>query len=452
MPSEIRAPEAGLQPPTSGGVRLATGLALGAYVLVSAYIAWRCVILQPYSDMFDWLARYFRFQANGDWAAYLLPAHNTHRLVWTFGVLALDATIFGAKGYLFVAVGLTCLAVAAALLGREAWRAVDGPMKLAAATLAVMLALMAGNLLDASIAINTTYVHGLAFAVAAIVLAEPRRGPVDLDLPRIGALVCIVASAFGNATGLALWPVLLFSAWRSGASLRWFAVLGIAGAGFVAWYFHGAQVPAGAPSEPPVQRLIQSLELFLNYLGLPWTRAAPKLGWLVGLSFLTLSLAAITLKGGAGASRAERVATRLILFTLATAAMAAMGRTSATAPWDVPLRYGVFLIPMHVGLLMLALPYLARLRIRRPRSIDAAMLAGATLMIGHQLGLGLFAARTADVNRTLIADFRAGIRTAPMLGTVYPEFGRATVISAELRRRGIYQQELHAGVRAEPRT
>lgn len=43
-------------------------------------------------------------------------------------------------------------------------------------------------------------------------------------------------------------------------------------------------------------------------------------------------------------------------------------------------------------------------------------------------------------------------QSSPRLGTVYPEFGRATEISAELRRRGMYQQELHTDVHAEPRT
>ena len=57
----------------------------------------------------------------------------------------------------------------------------------------------------------------------------------------------------------------------------------------------------------------------------------------------------------------------MIAFSLATAVMAAVGRTGATAPDQVPMRYAVFLIPLHVGLWILVLPYIRRAMERRPR-------------------------------------------------------------------------------------
>src|SRR5690606_3969779 len=98
--------------------------------------------------------------------------------------------------------GVLCLAAAAVLLARQA-QAAGKELGLAAGGLAAMLTLMPGSVLDAAIHINGSYVHGLVFAVASIVLAQGRSWPA-----RTGALAAAMAAAFGNAVGLALWPVL----------------------------------------------------------------------------------------------------------------------------------------------------------------------------------------------------------------------------------------------------
>ena len=170
----------------SRGARTVFAAALAIYLAVSAWLVWRTAILEPYSDMFDWLDRYWRLSADGDVAAYLWTPHNVHHLVWTFAILAGDIRLFGATSGLFLAVGATCLITVAALL---AWTAAEGArpgLRLVAAGGAAALSAMGCHVLDASADINTTYLHALVVAVAAIVLAEARRlrsAPLRPGLP-----------------------------------------------------------------------------------------------------------------------------------------------------------------------------------------------------------------------------------------------------------------------------
>jgi len=114
------------------------------------------------------------------------------------------------------------------------------------------------------------------------------------------------------------------------------------------------------------------------------------------------------------------------------------------------MRYAVFLIPLHAGLWILALPYLRRAMAGRPRLAAGAVAAAAALLIVHQAVMGVFAVRTGDANLRLIADFRSGQRTAPMLVTIYGDLDRAQALGARLRRDGRYQRELRPDPPATP--
>lgn len=422
-------------------------LALGAYLALSVWLVWRSAVLQPYSDMFEWVDAYYRWRADGDLLGYLLAPHNLHRLAWTRGVLALDVQAFGANGYLFVAVGAACMAALALLMAREAAKAAGPGLALAGGGLAAMLTLMAGNLLDASIHINTPYAHGLVFAVAALALAEPSRPGAANWGPRLAALACLALGSLGNAVTLAAWPVMLFAAWRI-RDWRWLAILAVLGGAFIALYVGGQPLPSGGGWSG--ERIVQAALLALNYLGLPWTRAVPALGWVMGVVMLSLAALGLLFRGGPAAPRHERLATQLILFSIGSALMAGLARTEAGQPSDVPLRYAVFLIPLHVGLLMLALPIVARLRATRPGLTEAGLAACAVLLVGHQLVMGMAAVRTTDVNRRLIADFRAGQRTPAMVPTVHTDLAKAQALSERMARDGLFQRELHLPARANP--
>jgi hypothetical protein len=421
-------------------VRLMFGAALAACLALAAWLAWRTAILEPYSDMFDWMQRYYRLQADGDIGRYLWAPHNFHHLVWTFLVLDLDIRAFGASGYIFLAVGLLCLAATAAMLAYVAARAAGPGLRLVGAGGAAALSVMGCHVLDANADINTTYVHALVFAVAAILLAESPGG----RLARIrlaAALTCALAAGLGSAAGLAVWPALLFGALRRKNLAATLAILAVGG-GFALLYGMGESAPLNPAGALGPHHAIEALRLILNYLGLPWVRGIPSTGGAIGLAILMVSVAAVAFDARRPASWPTRAAAPLIVFTLGTAAMVGVARTGVLAPDVAPMRYAVFLIPLHAGLWILLLPHLRRAWQARPGVMESAMVVAAALMVVHQGVMAVYAVRTGDANLRVIADYRAGKRTPAMVPTIYPDLAAAQPLSDRMRREGLYQREL----------
>lgn len=423
----------------SPGAKVALAVAAAGFLAVCAWLTWVTPVRTPYSDMLDWVARYLDFRSNHDLGAYLLAPHISHRLVATFLVLWADAGLFGAHGWLFVVVGVGALVLTAGLLGKAAAPAAQGDMAWVIGGAAAGLTLMPGGFLDATLHICTMYVEALALMVGAILLASPEGDDAPAPRRLILALVCAVAAAFCNGVGLAVWPVLAFAAWRRNRMLGQAILVG--GVLFALAYFAGQ---AGVRALQPPQTaagggLGGMLLMFLSYLGLPWTIAAPRLGWALGLLLAGLSGLAILRRGRDDAPRAERVAVQLIQVSLITAVMAAVGRNGAGLPTEVPIRYAVFLTPLHVGLLILASPLLQAFVLKRPREGQALMVAAALVFTLHQLGAGVFVARTAEINRARIAAFKAGDRSPPVLAVMYPVAAKAEALLARMAKARVYQ-------------
>lgn len=406
---------------------------LAAYLGVAIWLLWRTAILEPYSDMFDWLERWFRLQAEGDYARYLWAPHNAHHLVWTFLLLDIDVRGLGAGGWAFLAAGVAGLAGTAVLLAWTAAAAASPGFRLLAAMGALALSVMGCHVLDANAAINTTYLHALVFAVAAVVLAERRpRGWAP------GALICAAAAGFGNAAGLAIWPALLAGALRRRA-WRWSVVVGFAGAAYGYGYVAGQPAVVAGLAH---LRMIGVGQLFLTYLGLPWSRGLAPLGWAFGLVVLAAALAAVRAAGGGQTHWGRRAAMGFIVFSLGTAALAALGRGGVIAPDEPPVRYAVLLIPLQVALWIAVQPQLAVAWMRRRRTMQAASIAASAFLLAHQALMADYAIRTSDGVRAALTEFRAGRWSPAMRARVYPDRNKAAAISARLRAEGLYQREL----------
>lgn len=421
-------------------IRLAFSWAIAIYFGIAIWLIWRTSILEPYSDMYDWMVRWRQLQSDGDLGRYLWAPHNFHHLVWTFAILRADIALFGAQGYLFLAVGGLCLVAVAAMAAHLGAAAAGDRLRLVGAGVAAALSAMGCHVLDANTEINTTYFHALVFAVAAILAAE---GPgARSRLRSVVALLCAVAAGLGSAAGLAIWPALLFAAWRGGRRGWLVTTLG-AGGLFCALYTvgQGSALNPGAAAAH-AGRLASEALLFVNYLGLPWARGAPAYGWLVGMAVLLVALAGLAFKGGRDAAWPERVAVPLILFSVTTAAMAGVARTGMIAPNLVPMRYAVFLIPLHVGLWILALPYLRRAWVRHPRKTGGLMVVVAAAMVLHQGVMAIYAIRTADANLRMINRFNGGEQALDMRATIYGDLGKAEALKTWLSRMDFYQREL----------
>lgn len=390
-------------------------------------------ITTPYSDLLDWVARHGAFEANGDWLAYLFAPHINHRLPYSFALLDLDIRIFQGAGWPLIVVAALCLLATAALLASQALRAAPDGLRAGAAAVAAMLTLTSANALDASQPINGLYTHALLFAVVALALVEAERRPGRVRLALAFLAAC--AATFGNAVGLALFPALLFRRWRSGARWPELAAWLAASAAFIAAFAWGQSAPPAA-IRPSAAWLVAAALEFLACLGLPWSSVLDPAAWFPGLMILGPALWAALACGGRDATRAERVAAALALFSLGVAAMHAISRTTVGAPLLPPLRYAVFMAPLHVGLLMLVLPRLAEVQPRLARwTISAAVLA---LLVQQALG-GAVALSTADQIRDRIAAFKAG-EVSPLIRlTVHPDPQRARAIYQRLEARGLYQ-------------
>jgi hypothetical protein len=422
-------------------LRQLTVALLALYLALSAYVLWRAAVLTPYSDEVDWIQRWRDLQLHGDWRAYLLTPVNLHRLPWMFGLIAFDIQAFGGTNLPLIVSGALSLGLMAWLLGREAAAASPAPLALPAAALAAMLALMAGTILDAATPICVNYTHGAALAVAAMILADgaPHEG---LGWRRAAALLVAMAAALGDAAALAVWPVLALSAIRR-RDWRWLTAVLVVGAVFVGLYASGQGADARSSAHGAVQDPADALRLSLNVLMLPWTRLSLGLAWIGGLLVALAGLAAVLVRGGRRASRTERIACSFILFSLGVAAMAGLGRSGLPGALNVPLRYGVLLAPLHVGLLMLALPYAGALW-RTNRRLAQTLCAAVLILAFVQNALmAVKVVHASDVVRTTLDDFRQGRRTPEMLVFVHPDLAHAERIYAGLRRDGLFQHELH---------
>jgi len=419
--------------------RLALALIVTS-VAFSAYVLWRSAVLTPYYDELDWILRWRALAADGDWGRYLFTPVNLHRVPFVFGLLALDIQVFSGTNWPLIASGALALGVLAWILAREGAKAAPPPLPLPAAAAIAMLALTPPNLLDAAMPICVNYLHGAAFAVLAMVLAEGRDGP-GVGWRRLTALAAAVLAGFGDAAALAVWPAMAIAALRR-RDVLWFAAILVAGTAFVSAYAWGQAASAEGATSGALHDPMSALRLALNFIALPWTQVNIELAWIPGLAIAAVSLAAVTLRGGSMAARSERLAVTFILFSLGVTAMAALGRTAGDV-LNVPLRYSVLLAPLHAGLVILALPYADDLWRANRRGGDA-LWAAALVLLALQGGLmAVRTVRTSDVVRNTIAEFKAGVTTPRTPLFIHPNPAHAERIYADLHRDGLYQRELH---------
>jgi hypothetical protein len=229
---------------------------------------------------------------------------------------------------------------------------------------------------------------------------------------------------------------MLFAAVRTRQQTSWRLVLLAAGGALVAVYAAGQVWPASVSSFS----LFRSVLLALDYLALPWIRAYPPAGPPLGGAMLAAAVWAVLRKGRPEAPRHERIAVQLILFSLITAAMAALGRADQTAPSDVPLRYAPLLTPMHLGLLLLGLPMLARVS---QRQVEVWALGLAAVLLVHQIAAGRYVVRTGDIILQTVSGFFSGRLDPERQGIISARPDEARTIRARLRSDGLYQRELH---------
>ncbi len=425
---------------TPSWLRVVSLVALLVQFPLFVYFTYQTRVLRPFADQFDLIDFYLRNENGGHTLRYLFEPHTHHRLPFYRFLIELDVSLFGGTSLIFVAVAALCMAVVLFLLAREVWRAAPEALTLPATALAVMLLLGASNAANVSVPANTPAVHTTLFAILALLLAGtgPDRGPRAATLRRVAALVCICAAAFSNAVGLVLFPVFAFKAWRGGKADRaWLAAVLAFGAVFGAAYLYG-QTAEGVGAGYSHTSLFKSVDYFFTYLGLPWVRAFGVEGRMIGVLLFGCAILSIIKKGGREAARSERIAIAFVVLSLGTALLAAIARKDVSEAVDVPVRYRIYLTPLHIGLLMLALPWLNRQWHERRRWVEAGFVVCFALLIIQNVLIGQVAARAAQQTRDTITQFHQGGRTADMSWIIYPDLHYAEAVCRKLQSRGLY--------------
>ena len=409
--------------------RLALIALAASQAVLFCYYLRQNIVLEPYWDMYSHLTRYLQFRADGDWLRYLWDPHVQHRHAWLRLIAWLDAAVFSGVSYPFIVVATGCQLVTATLLWREARAAAPAGMRTAAGCLAVMLVLTSVAAVDAALPINGVYPQAVMFSVLAIVLfsdGAPWRG--------VAAMAAAMAAAFANTLALVLWPILAWMAWQDRRT-RWAAALAVVGVAFVVRFVIG--LPLADQAAAQAGSVAARLDYLASFMGLPWTRASALLlpGRLAGVVLFALGAASVARAGlRRDLDRGQRVAIALIAFSLASAVLAAGGRVPGEDDVAVPVRYTVLLAPLHVGLLMLALPYAAA----RVTAATGLALAGAALLLVQQVGAGEAAIDSTTRIRETVRRFAAGVTEPGMERVVFDDLPEARRQLDAIQHAGLY--------------
>jgi hypothetical protein len=375
----------------------------------------RTMILEPVADMFDWIDHYLRLNSGDNMLAYLWAPHNEHHMALIHLLTALDMSAFHGNEVVFVLAGTASLLAVAALIVLELRR--DRSLAASPGALALvgsMLILTATASLQCAMPIDCVYRMALFFVVAALILFDSETERTRLTNAKRGvALFAAVLAALANGVGLIVWPALLWTAWRAGASRRWLFAIVATGACYVFIYTRDvAPTAAGDPDRIfDLSHLWKMFEYFLTYLALPLSRlrSLAVLTRLVGGVLLCMGIIAILRDALSPRppTRLQRIAIGLIIAGLASGVLAAVGRVDLYAEVKVPVRYALLVAPFQIGLLALVWPWLARraAMLRREAIMLAITVAACWALVTSQVAAGLSAVALTDKLKTTVKNY-----------------------------------------------
>lgn len=332
------------------------GVAL-LYAALFGYFIWATAGQMSGYDFLDWVMQYGERPADG--LAYLWAPHNEHRIAADRLLLGIDIEWFGGTGLPFVVVRTGLLLAVIVGLAGQIWCEPASPLLKSIALCFLVFALLPANLVVmCAMPVMGGFVHTCSFAVFALLLWDN-----DSLVKRTAALAAAAIAGFGVAGGLFVWPVLAFSAWRSGARGAWLAVIG--GVGLVMWVVYLRDLP----SHPglvalDLPRMIAMLDFVIRFLGLPWTHAAALVwpGRMIGTLVLVAGCYLVLTDAVSGQRKPgfERVGLGMFLFALLVAAAAALARLDTAPDREMPVRYSMIVALAHAGILLAVLPRLGR--------------------------------------------------------------------------------------------
>jgi hypothetical protein len=415
------------------------------------------IIRRPFWDMYSYVLHYLDYRANGGWWTYLWQPHDLHRPVWSRLLTAFDIQAFSGVSYPFIISSTALQLTTAWLLWRECRAGVPGRLGWALGCVVLMLVLTSVAAVDCAIPIECAYPQALAFTVLAIVLFDGGEDPgmgnrYAIEWRRGAALLAAIGAPLGNAVGLAAWPILLWVAWRGRTGRAWMMTIAGVGLVFIVLYLPALSIASTAGTLATGQGIAdvgywaRRANYLLTYLGLPWTRATALLlpGRVLGAVLLGAGVSVVLWRGvfRAPTGRLERISVALIMFSLASALLATVGRVNLAQSDGVlvPVRYSVLLAPLHVGLLWITSPWLTRLWSNRRSwpAVAVGITVACVLLLAQQVAAGEAAVATTRRMRATIERFEAGETDPTMTSVIYVDLNQARRELAMIRGAGLY--------------
>jgi hypothetical protein len=408
------------------------------------YLVEKASIRVPVVDLLDWLQLYGERSKDGDWLGYLWTPDNEHRMVFSRILLALDVKWFGDQGEAFAASGFALWLV---MMATICWAILKSDLtiswKLTAIPIAILVLSPANTVVMIGMQTMGGFLHAASFGLFSLALLD---GAGEEDhfsrYRRAAAIVCACLAAFGDSGGLLIWPALMWSAWKGGLRWGWIASIACVGTLFIAVYLRSLPPPSVSRSTD-FDHLIRSFDYVIRFLGLPWSHTHG-LVWparFIGLSIFCLGcFAVVSASFSERVSPSKRLGVALILFSFSIAGAAALARVDVAVDREMPIRYGMFVVLAHLGLLLWSLDFLEQLwHGAYRRSFQWVLLGIGLTWVGQQIVVGHFAIEEAKRYKDAWSRFVAGDWTPDMLHYVYPDRERAQAGLSYLRASGLFK-------------
>ncbi len=387
------------------------------------------IIVTPYGDVLDWLNGFYNVPDQSLWQ-YLWTPHNGHRLVFSKLLTISDARLFGGLSYPIAAVGLLLLLIAAATTLAGLHRNVENAaLRRWAIAVAALLLFPTSSYASFAYPVNSQHLIVSFFVFMACVLLARSGGVVDRrklerNIYFSLALLAALCASLAALNGLLVWPLLLWLAWA--LRLGGFYGLAIAATGTLVGIGFSYHYPLASETHAVaggLGDLVHIAKYLLEYHGMPWVEVGPLYWPAMGAGLAIFVLSLFFGLQGIWAARTQQpltlVALAMLIFSLGTAAMIAIGRHQLDL---LPAhRYAIFLLITWVALLVLSLPHFERW-MRSARG--ATLVWSATLLLalgylGQQVAVGQFAAQRATLFAHYEQEILAGGRAPQATHALY---------------------------------
>jgi hypothetical protein len=388
----------GIPPPMTDRTFSRILLTLGTLSAVTlAWFAWVGRFPVPYRDDWDWLNWVLAAPIS---LPRLFQPHNEHLIPLPRLLSWIGYQLEGADGHLLFWIAVAAQSVTVLFLVGEArrrWR--ESPIVRQALTGLLLVILTFAWQLQSIVfaaAVLFPMVQALAAlaVAAAVTAADPSRRHARTGwlFATFGlSLTAMLTTSNGLAVPVVL-AILAIARRESRAVVLTHLVMATAGAAAFAWFVIGSAAIGGSGTGSAVGPVSAIVTYFLAFFAPFLTYLHDWMGTIAGAFLFVAGATRVlrTLRHGPGATRLEQIVAGLLLFTMASGGMAALGRARFGIDQAAQSRYATFALT-YWAVLLIGFTESRSNRVIQPRGslLRAAVVAGAAVVLVAHAFTGL---------------------------------------------------------------